>query len=191
MILLNKLFNNNIEFASILLPKMDFTANKSKIYDEILDFCNKGGDLDILSKMIPCQYYFYSTPVNYLVSAALISKQFDIVDFLVKNHSSPGNLNLPILNLACAHYTIEVVLYLLNKYPDIDVNIKCSRGYSCIIWTENPVIYKELICRGADIYSKYPSGDTFFECLSKEDQNEILEYIEDLNVVNIKPAKSK
>jgi hypothetical protein len=158
---------------------MDFNSNQLVPYNEILEFCNKGGNLDTFNRMIPNEYYFSSTPIKYLLSVALISNQLDIVDFLVYTHSSV--LNLPILNLACTHYNIETILYLLNKYLNIDVNIKCQDGYSSIMCTENPVIYKELICRGADIYSKYPNGKTFFECLSKEQQVEILEYIENTN----------
>ena len=82
---------------------------------------------------------------------------------------------------------------LLDKGANI--NHQDGEGKNPLIHSVDPsgsgeyLITKELLYRGADPYTEDKNGNTFFDYMDKEDQNNVKKYMERNIPINIKSAK--
>jgi ankyrin repeat protein len=159
--------------------------------DQVIKIITEG-DLESLKLLIKNGYdinTYIDKKNRTLIGLACLEDKLELVKFLIENGADISK-NKNILFTICNCSRIEIFFYLLEKIPDIDLNIKW-KGTDLIFYCEDVFIIKELIYRSANLYSVDGGGNIFFNYLKDYEQDEILDYIDEINVANIKPAKSK
>jgi ankyrin repeat protein len=154
--------------------------------EELKILIEKGGDIHTTLT----DYYYTGAKTN-LLTIASMNNRINIVEFLIDNKLDIVS-DFPILSIACNYYYCELFYFLINKIPDIDVNVEHIDGRRTpLFYARDLKIYKVLLDLGANPYHKDNYGKTFNSYvlpLFKKDKKELLEYIDTLNF-GVKPAK--
>jgi hypothetical protein len=155
--------------------------------DQFSKACSDG-NLEEVKTLFKNGFYVGNCSAWRLAVEALENKYFEIVDLILDKFSVAKNEHIFIL--VCMLDLVDLFFYLLQKYPEIDINMKCNRrNIEAINYVTNMIIVKELLYRGANLYSIGGKGVTFFKYLPREEQDELLEYMDEIEFSNIKPAK--
>jgi ankyrin repeat protein len=170
--------NINNENISLL-----YIACKQKNKEVIKYLISKGANIN--------NGYYNNSP---LMECCCNRSDLDIIKFLLdcKPHLEyKDTFGCTAFMFSIFYKRLDVAQLLLDRGADINAfdNEMWNSAMTAAIHN-NSIAIKFLIDNGADLYHKNDKGKTLLECFSCKNKKLYFEkYIEDINIVNIKPCK--